>query len=116
VGPDTVHCQERFVASVPLTNTGWRTWDSGEPQPTCASYHWRDKSGRTVVHDGARTPFAAPVRHGDSGTVQLGIVAPEAPGAYQLEIDIVREGVTWFSEQGCRPSSIAIHVVAAPAS
>ena len=98
------------MASMHLTNTGWRAWDSRGPQPTCASYHWLDTSGRTIVHDGVRTAFAEVVRSGDTVTVPMGVIAPDAAGAYRLAVDIVREGVTWFSEQGCRADGVAIEV------
>ena len=36
--------------------------------------------------------------------------APDAPGRYRLLIDVVEEGVTWFSERGSAPVAIELEV------
>ena len=110
VGPKAVRCRARFVASIQIANTGWRAWDSREPHPTCASYHWLDMSGRTIVHDGVRTPFADAVGSGERCAMTMNIVAPDTAGTYRLVIDLVRDGITWFSEQGCSPRGVGILV------
>ncbi len=93
---------------VPLTNTGWLTWDSEASAPVFASYHWLDRQGRMLVHDGERTPFPKPVAQGESCTIDLRVVAPDVTGRVTLVVDLVHEGRTWFSEQGVTPLDVQI--------
>ena len=95
---------------VPLTNTGWLTWDSGATPPVFASYHWLDREGRMLVHDGERTPFPSPVAQGQSYTIDLRVVVPDVRGRVTLVIDLVHEGRTWFSEQGTETTSVQIEL------
>ncbi len=95
-----------FVAggayTVPLTlrNAGAAAWPAAGPNPIDVSYHWHDAQGNTVVWDGARTALAADVAAGATATVNARVVAPKAAGAYTLTIDLVREGIGWFSSFG----------------
>jgi len=41
----------------------------------------------------------------------LGITAPKSPGDYTLEIDMVQEGVAWFSEKNSPTAKTKITVV-----
>jgi hypothetical protein len=65
-----------------------------------ASYHWKRPDGSVAVHDGRRTPLRSAVRPGARIELALEIVAPDAPGAYLLEADLVQEGVAWFADRG----------------
>jgi SAM-dependent methyltransferase len=85
-----------LLCALTLRNNSWRLW---EP-PIVASYHWLDASGAVVVQDGARTPFPRPVAAGDSCEMTLRVDTPSAPGRYTLAVDLVEEGVTWFSGAG----------------
>jgi hypothetical protein len=40
----------------------------------------------------------------------LTLRAPPAPGSYELEVDVVKEGVTWFSARGVRRARLPITV------
>ena len=65
------------------------------------SYHWLHADGSVHTADGLRTGFTRDVRPGERILVPLEVVAPQAPGRYLLEVDLVHEDVRWF-EQGCR--------------
>jgi hypothetical protein len=43
---------------------------------------------------------------GAAETVSIGLVAPPEPGDYRVELDMVREGVAWFSSR--EPSSVTL--------
>ena len=65
-----------------------------------ASYHWKTPDGTTAVHDGLRTPLRTALASGAATRVGLDVAAPERPGGYVLEVDLVQEGVAWFSDHG----------------
>jgi len=90
---------ERLFGVIALTNEGWETWTTGA-NAIFASYHWLDEHGRVVQFDGERTPLPRAIRPGETCDVALAVHAPAEVGRYQLAIDLVREGVTWFSEAG----------------
>jgi hypothetical protein len=46
------------------------------------------------------------VAPGAAEVVTIELTAPDQPGAYRVELDVVREGVAWFSSR--EPSSVAV--------
>jgi hypothetical protein len=57
----------------------------------------------SLVRDDALAP-------NDFMELPLTIRAPATPGAYALEIDLVQEGVAWFSTRGSMPLRLAVLV------
>jgi stage II sporulation protein D len=95
--PASVPASTAFVVSVALNNTGTETWKSTAPGLVNLSYHWYDAAGAVVVWDGARTPLGGDVAPTQQRTVQLNVIAPNAPGSYLLRIALVQEGVGWVA-------------------
>jgi hypothetical protein len=109
-GPDRVRCGEVFQATVRVKNTGWRAWSSVDSPPVLASYHWLDARRRVVPHEGMRTPFPVTIQSGQEALVLVRVQAPAAPGPAILSIDLVHEGVAWFSDQGVLPYQVRLTV------
>jgi hypothetical protein len=63
-----------------------------------------------VVWDGARGTLPADLLPGQSAVVSVPVTSPEKPGGYLLRLDLVLEGVVWFSSQGVAPRDFAITV------
>ncbi len=97
-----------FPATV--SNAGNVTWPSGGASPVNLSYHWYDASGRVVVWDGRRTPLGSDVAPGAARSVDMQVAMPVRSGTYSLRIDLVREGVGWFSDLGTAPASLTVQV------
>ena len=103
--------------TVPLTvvNTGQRAWD---PASIHLSYHWlwlvpRElaRRSRTVpYHDGIRTELGERiVAPGSRESLQGRLLAPDVPGVYWLQWDMVEEGVQWFAQESPRqPRSLVV--------
>jgi hypothetical protein len=90
-----------------LANTGRVAWDSQAAPPILLSYHWRPAEGQGFVRfEGDRTAFASPVAPGSTVTLDARLRAPEQPGRYRLEWDLVQEGRLWFSTEAG-----AVHVM-----
>ena len=107
------------AVSLTLVNTGQRAWD---PASIHLSYHWvwivpRElvRRSRTVpYHDGIRTELGdRPMPPGTRIEVRGRLLAPDVPGIYWLQWDMVEEGVTWFSQVAPRQSRTLV-VVAPP--
>jgi SAM-dependent methyltransferase len=99
-GPREARTGEQIMASVQLTNEGWNEWSSHREPAVFTSYHWLDDKGHIVDFDGERTPLPRAISAGETCEVALAVRAPSQPGRYRLAVDLVREGVTWFSQAG----------------
>ena len=100
------------TVSVVLTNAGTTTWTAGGSTPVHLSYHWL-QNGAVVVWDGLRATLPGDVPSGASVTVSLPVQPPPKAGTYTLRIDLVQEGVAWFSGLGVAPFDLASTVVTA---
>jgi hypothetical protein len=110
-GPAEAAAGTEARATVQLLNRSWRVWDSAADSAVLVSYHWHDSSGRVVVADGLRSPLPRPMAPGDRLTTAFRFHCPATPGRYTLAIDLVHEGVTWFSQAGVPPLEVSIRVV-----
>ncbi|HAF11038.1 MAG TPA: hypothetical protein DCK98_13290 [Chloroflexi bacterium] len=111
----TASAQSTFVLgpntfTVTVSNTGTVTWPAGGTTPVHLSYHWLGPTGQVVVWDGSRAALPADIAPGQSAVVAIPVASPPAVGPYTLRLDLVQEGVTWFSAQGVAPRDLAISV------
>ncbi|HEV8139038.1 MAG TPA: hypothetical protein VGP81_04660 [Pyrinomonadaceae bacterium] len=61
--------------------------------------HWRDASGRLVTGDDGRAALPYDLRPRQEVELLLPIQAPQTPGEYILEFDMVQEVVAWFANE-----------------
>jgi hypothetical protein len=109
LGPSEFFAAQVSELSVRVTNRGHFTWSSvtSDPShPVRVSYHWADAHGKVVTHDGLRTELARDLAVGESLLMKTWVLAPPTPGTYTLVLDLVREGVTWFANQGSSPLQV----------
>lgn len=97
--------QEKAVPLV-LRNEGTRAWLPGER--VSLSYHWLDRSGATVVFEGARTAIPGEVPPGAEVRVEARLRAPDSVGGHRLRWEMVEEGVCWFSNGSAPPSPVLV--------
>jgi hypothetical protein len=90
--------------AVSFTNTGSLTWSPSGPNPVNLSYHWRRNAcpgTSNAVFDGLRTALPEEISTSESVTnLGMAVRAPAGAGTYCLQVDLVREGIAWFSWQG----------------
>ncbi len=96
-----------------VRNDGQSSWSPSAPLPVNLGYHWLDADGNKLPTESLRTPFPADVGRGKSAGVEMQIRAPETPGRYTLELDLVRERVSWFSRRGADTHRLEVEVVPA---
>lgn len=77
--------------------------------PLTLGNHWRDQNRQLIRHDDGRTELPQ-LASGEAAVVKLAISAPDVPGSYELELDLVQEGVRWFVEAGSALWSVPISV------
>jgi hypothetical protein len=102
--PTRLKAKDSIKIPITVKNLGAITWPSqGGPSAVngvVLSYHWLQKDGTPLVFDGLRTDLPADLAGGASLTLQARVNAPDAPGTYVLEFDMVQEAVSWFKSRG----------------
>jgi hypothetical protein len=74
------------------------------------SYHVYSSDGRLLEWDNPRSSFHPALSPGAEQLVTLGVIAPEAKGAYRLEVDLVWERIAWFKDKGNRTGIVNLTV------
>lgn len=95
------------VVPVMIANSGTLPWQPGSVN---VAYHLVDSSGAMAVWDGERTRLLSPVLGGQVANVNLAVRAPSTPGTYTIRIDLVQEGVAWFSGEGVPVATVGLTV------
>jgi hypothetical protein len=90
---------------VAVLNSGSLTWDPA--LKFALAYHVSTAAG-TVVWNGTRTQLQAPVAPGQTVMVNAQVLVPAQPGVYIVQIDLVQEGVTWFSGQSVPMAGVTL--------
>jgi SAM-dependent methyltransferase len=100
-------------AAVRVLNAGNGVWCEQSVFPVRVSYHlYRVDAGvrNLVSFDNARTVLPSGIGPGEQLTVALEIPKPGPRGHYVADVDLVHEGVRWFSERGLRPLPLTFTV------
>lgn len=82
-----------------LTNRASTQLASAFPSVTGLGYRWLDEHGTHVEADnGVRTPLPGVFAPGETRACAMRVIAPRAPGRYELRLSVVQEGVAWFDD------------------
>lgn len=95
---------------VTVTNLGTATWTVGGASPVALAYHLYDAAGRLVLWDGERTWLISSLSPGQMRELQMRVSAPASLGDYTVRVDLVREGVAWFSTLGSPLMDVPLRV------
>ena len=85
--------------SVNVTNLSRMPLARGS-SPFGLSYHLFSADRRLLRFDHSREWFNVPLLPGASRTIDVPVEVPDVPGHYDIEFDIVWEGVTWLKDRG----------------
>jgi polyisoprenyl-teichoic acid--peptidoglycan teichoic acid transferase len=102
---DSMTEDDLYTFKIKVKNLGALTWNRNGENPIYLGYHWLDYNTKEmVILDGKRSIIPNDrIEAGQEAIFDLQIMAPPEPGDYVLQIDIVHEGITWFSYQGVPP-------------
>ena len=81
--------------------------------PFALSYHLWAADPQLSRFDNARAWFDEPLLPGAARTIDVPVAVPESPGTYEVEFDVVWEGVTWMKNQGNPTARITLESLAA---
>jgi|SRR4029453_8883251 hypothetical protein len=72
---------------------------------------WRDKDGKLLTEMDDRLGISRDMKPGEEVELPLTVTAPQEPGEYILEVDLVQEQVAWFSDKGSPTAKTKVTVV-----
>ena len=112
VDKKTLDCKPEQALSINVTvkNTGNFIWTNAGSNPVHMSYHILDENKKPVFNDGLRADLPKDLLPGQKVTVPLQVKAPEQPGSYIVQLDMVQEEVAWFGEKGGDISFVKLYV------
>jgi hypothetical protein len=90
---------KRTAIRVKVTNISRHAWPAGNVSGLHLGYRWLDADGRASGPPGESMPLPREVAPGESISLNLKITAPSQPRTQTVEIDMVDEGISWFSEK-----------------
>ena len=111
--PQTMGAGETASVKAKVKNMGTVAWPAllpGAKYRVALGNHWLDKSGKTVIIDDGRTDLPHDIKPGEEVELMLPINAPKAPGDYILQLDMVHEGLSWFTAHGSQIAKVNIKV------
>jgi hypothetical protein len=110
--PATLRAGEKRSIRLLVKNSSPVLWPySGQPDTKFQLHmgnRWMDQSGAT--NEDARAPLSYDLRPGDTEEVAITVKAPQTPGEYTLEFDLVQEYVGWFRDFGSQPLQLKLAV------
>jgi SAM-dependent methyltransferase len=112
-GPAALFVGQTIYQTVRLKNISSHVWPVLSRHPVTLSYHWLTQS-QEIIRDGLRTPLPCSLEPGQEIVLDCMIQAPETAGAYQLELDLVQEGISWFRDRGSATRRLSCQVTPAP--
>ena len=109
--PNYLDPGQEYELEVGVKNTGMSYWESEGSRRMDLGTHWINRdTGEVILWDGNRGLLDEDIEYEQEAIVKITIKAPDEPGRYILQYDMVHEGVTWFSEQGVIPLEVNIDV------
>lgn len=105
-----VHPAATMDLTVEVTNASPAAWPAYSA--LSVGNHWLDQAGQMVRNDDGRSPIEQAVGPGEHVIVPLRVTAPDKPGGYSLELDVVEEGLVWFGMTGSPTLRIDMQVAA----
>ena len=71
---------------------------------------WLSDDGSPAIGEDAAARMPYDLEPGDTAGLTLQISAPETPGQYVLELDVVQEGAAWFGARGSKTLRAGVSV------
>jgi len=111
--PERLDAGEQGTAQICITNRSPVAWRHDLPPERAVRVgnHWH-ADGILVQHDDGRGALPRTLEPGESAIAELVVRAPDRPGSYELEIDLLQENIIWFAEKS--PNSVRCRVIVSP--
>ncbi len=98
--PTAVARSTEYAVACHVQNAGHARWPHSAPDGfglVRLGAHLDGGDGTRLIHDYGRAELGRDMAPGEEDVVTIGLRAPDEPGDYRVELDMVREGIAWFS-------------------
>ena len=90
-----------IVLAVSVANISPHPWIQKETGPIRIGNHWLAGTGdEMLIQDDGRASLPDSLGPGETCRLTVRMTVPPEPGEYQLECDVVHEGLSWFGDKG----------------
>ena len=112
--PEKMRAGQEATVRITVKNLSEYVWPAGVRSDLTYTLtvadSWLDPGGEIVDNLDGRSNLPRDLWPGEEAVVPLKIKAPDRPGAYLLEIDMVQEGVTFFKGRDSEPLQLQVEV------
>jgi SAM-dependent methyltransferase len=117
-GPPSLRLEpgESMVVEIDVRNDSAYAWDQRQIGPLRAGNHWRSESGVMLIQDDGRANLPAMMQPGEGARVVISVRAPDEPGRYICELDLVHEAISWFGDLGSATLRLKVDATATPSA
>jgi|GEM_PF-1755277 acyl carrier protein len=99
---------EGMVLELVITNLSGVTWQAASASGIRIANHWLSGKGKVVQFLDGASDLPVALAPGESAKVELRVTVPAKVDSYELEIDLVDEGVSWFKDKGSQTLKIPV--------
>lgn len=109
--PSYVFSNQTFKVSLALQNNSSRALSSNEKNPIRLSYQWYNLETHELVYSIRSIFLADNLKQNEILETEMWVTAPSTVGTYELQLDVVEEGIDWFSRKGAQSPKVNILVI-----
>ena len=111
--PEVMRTGQKYSLRVLLRNDSNVIWPGRQPtwqfQLTVAN-RWQTETGESITNMDGRSALFQDLAPSETVELPLTVTAPNEPGNYVLQLDVVQEGVAWFGDRGSEVLSLRVRV------
>jgi acyl-CoA synthetase (AMP-forming)/AMP-acid ligase II/tetratricopeptide (TPR) repeat protein/thioesterase domain-containing protein/acyl carrier protein len=101
---------DQLSLAVTVKNISPVTWRSTDCSAILLGNHWLEETQTYIQWNDDRTPLLNDLLPGEAVELILIVNLPTTSGYYQLELDLVEEGITWFKDRGSQTTLVDVQV------
>ncbi|HJZ83212.1 MAG TPA: NBR1-Ig-like domain-containing protein, partial [Pyrinomonadaceae bacterium] len=111
--PSVMRAGQKYEIRVSLRNDSKVVWPGRQPtwqfQLTVGN-RWLTEAGANVTNMDGRAALFQDLPPTETVELPLTVTAPNEPGTYVLQLDMIQEGVAWFGDRGSEVLSLKVRV------
>jgi hypothetical protein len=111
--PGVMRAGDKYTIHVALQNNSDIVWPGRQLtwryQITIGN-RWMTEMGAKITDVDGRAPLLQDLKPTEAADLPLIVTAPNQPGNYILQLDLVQEGVAWFGDRGSEVLSLKVKV------
>lgn len=105
-----INAGESLTIAVTVENVSTVTWQETTYSGIRLGNHWLNEKNEVICWFDGIANLDRDLLPNSVINLWLKVTAPDRPGFYKLELDLVEEGITWFKDRGSETNIVEIEV------